>query len=52
MTQKQIQQAIDGGAKFVDENNIYRIYNCEHEWISVGNGQIVCEKCCIDMRNI
>jgi hypothetical protein len=45
MTQKQIKEAIDGGAEFIDKDNIFKICKCEHEWINCGIGNIVCNKC-------
>jgi hypothetical protein len=51
MTQKQILQAIEGGAEFIDKENQFKVYNCEHEWITVGD-EIVCNKCCMNKKNI
>ena len=51
MTQKQILQAIEGGAEFIDKENIFKIHNCEHEWLDFGVGNIVCNKCGINKIN-
>lgn len=52
MTQKQIQQAIDSGARFVDKDNIFKIYNCEHEWMDFDINNIVCGICGINKNNV
>ena len=50
MTQKQIQQAIDGGAEFIDKENKFKVHNCEHEWLNIA-GNIVCNECGINKNN-
>ncbi|KLU61731.1 hypothetical protein CEB3_c19100 [Peptococcaceae bacterium CEB3] len=50
LVEKQILQAIAGGAEFVDEENIFKIHNCEHKWVRVGY-DVVCNECGINIKN-
>lgn len=51
MTQKQILQAIKGGAEFIDKKNIFNISICNHEWLNVWFGNIICNECGINKIN-
>lgn len=52
MTQKQIQQAIEGGAELIDSGNIFKITTCEHEWTDCGFANMCCNKCGINKKYV
>jgi len=52
ITQKQILQAIESGVEFVDKENIFKVYDCEHEWMEVAEDYVVCKKCCANKKYV
>lgn len=50
MNQRQILQAINGGAEFIDTKNEFIVYSCEHEWDEFGFDNISCNKCGINKQ--